>query len=372
MGFFNTMIDIDGNHGEAGGSICRVALALSTIRQKAFQIDNIRKNRPQPGLKNQHLFCVKALEQLCNASVEGASLGSTSIKYIPGKIQAKNLEIDIETAGSISLFLQSIILPSMFSNKTMNLKIFGGTDSKWAAPIDYYKEVFLPQIQKYADIDLKLIKRGYYPKGQGIVELNISPKFKISDFNQAEEFLKHLKDNSEKINLTEQGHLIQIKGISHASADMQNAKVAERQAETAKSILKQNYNAPINISTEYQNTPSTGSGIVLWAIFSKDEDEIDIKNPIRLGADALGERGKQAEEVGKDAAESLIKEIESKAPVDKHLADQILPFMSLVGKSKIKTSTVTNHTKTNIYTIEKFLGKCFEVDEENNVISTLN
>ena len=98
------MINIDGSYLEGGGSIARIALALSTIKQKAFQIDNIRKNRPQPGLKNQHLFCVKALEELCNASVDGASLGSTSLKYIPGKINAKNLEIDIETAGSISLF----------------------------------------------------------------------------------------------------------------------------------------------------------------------------------------------------------------------------------------------------------------------------
>jgi RNA 3'-terminal phosphate cyclase (ATP) len=366
------MIEINGDYLEGGGSIARVALALSTIRQKAFAIDNIRANRPQPGLKNQHLFCVKALEQLCNASAEGVSLGSTSLKYVPGKINAKNIEIDIQTAGSISLFLQSILLPAMFSNKTLTLKVIGGTDTKWAAPIDYYKEVFLPQLRKYADIDLKLLKRGYFPKGQGIVELDINPIFKLSDFNHFEEFLKDLRENTDKINLTEQGHLIQIKGISHASADLQDSNVAERQAETAAAKLKRKYSVPVNVSIEYQNSASIGSGIVLWAIFSKDENEIDEKNPIRLGADALGEKSKKAEEVGKEAAENLIKEIDSKAAADSHLADQILPFMSLIGNSKIKTSKITNHTKTNIYTIEKFFGKCFEVDEKENVISTIN
>ncbi|HJO01497.1 MAG: RNA 3'-terminal phosphate cyclase [Candidatus Woesearchaeota archaeon] len=363
------MIELDGSYGEAGGSIARIALALSTITQQPFEIANIRKNRPQPGLKNQHLFCIKALEKLCNAKTEGAQLGSTSLKYIPGKIEGKTIDIDIQTAGSIPLFLQAVLLPSMFANKTVKLNIIGGTDSKWAAPIDYFKEVFLPQLQKYADIECKLVKRGYYPKGNGNVQLKINPIYKISDFNCFDDFLKNLKENAPKINLTEQGHLIQIKGISHASSDLQNAQVSERQAKIAEMGLK-HYNCPINIQIQYNETLSTGSGITLWAIFSLKQDEIDIKNPIRLGADSLGERGKKAEIVGKEAAQNIIKEIESRAPVDMHLADQILKFMALISNSKIKTSKITNHTRTNIYTIEKFLGKAFSTDEINNIIST--
>lgn len=116
------MISIDGSHGEAGGSIARVALALSALTQKPFEITDIRKNRPRPGLKNQHLFCIKALEKLCNAKSEGAYLGSTNLKYIPGKIEGKTIDIDIETAGSIPLFLQSILLPSMFADKPVDRK----------------------------------------------------------------------------------------------------------------------------------------------------------------------------------------------------------------------------------------------------------
>ena len=132
------------------------------------------------------------------------------------------------------------------------------------------------------------------------------------------------------------------------------------------------YNCPVKIDINYNKTLSTGSGITLWAIFSKKEDEIDDKNPIRLGADSLGEKGKKAEEVGKQAVLNLIQEIESKAPVDAHLADQLIPLMALIGNSKIKTSRITNHTKTNIYTIEKFLGKCFNIDEKENLIYTVN
>ncbi len=365
------MIELDGSYLEGGGSIARIALALSTITQQPFEITNIRKNRPQPGLKNQHLFCIKALEKLCNAQVEGASLGSTSLKYTPGKIEGKTINIDIQTAGSISLFLQAVLLPSMFADKPVKLDIIGGTDGKWSAPMDYFSNVFLPQLQKYADIECKLIKRGYYPKGNGKVQLKINPIYKISDFTDFNEFSRNLKENAPKINITEQGYLIQIKGISHASLDLQDANVAERQAKAAEIALS-NYKCPKNIQTSYSETLSTGSGITLWAIFSTNEDEIDIKNPIRLGSDSLGEKGKQAEIVGREAAQKLTEEMRSSAPADMHLADQILKFMALASNSKIKTSKITNHTRTNIYAIEKFLGKVFEIDESDNIISTIN
>jgi len=365
------MIQIDGSYLEGGGQICRTALALSTITQKAFQVENIRKNRPNPGLKSQHLYGVKSLKELCNAVSEGDELGSTALKYYPRKIVAKNLDIDVETAGSITLLMQSLLIPAMFASKPITIDIIGGTDTKWSQPFDYFNNILLPQLQRFAKIEAKLLKRGYYPKGSGKVEIKINPRFKFNDFPSFNEFHSHLKQNTNPYNLTEQGHLIQIKGISHASKDLENAKVAERQAGSALNILKSKYNIPINITTEYQNTLSTGSGITLWAIFSKNKDDIDENNPIRLGADSLGERGKSAENVGEEAAKSMINEIESKAPVDRHLADQILPFMALIGSSKIKVSGITNHCRTNIYTIEQFMGKIFEIDETNKLISIL-
>jgi RNA 3'-phosphate cyclase len=365
------LIKLDGDWGEGGGAILRVALALSTVTHQPFEITNIRKNRPQPGLKHQHLFCIKALEKLCSAKAEGASLGSTSLEYYPKKIQGKTINIDIETAGSITLLLQSVLLPSLFADKPVKFNITGGTDTQWSPSFDYFNNVFLPQIQKYADIECKLIKRGYYPKGSGKVEIKIKPTYKLSDFNNFNELLSHLKENAPKISLTEQGSLIQIKGISHASSTLQDANVAERQAKASEISLK-SYNCPINIQIQYSNTLSAGSGITLWTIFSKDKDEIDIKNPIRLGAGALGERGKKAEIVGEEAAKNLIKEIESKAPVDQYLADQLQKYMALMSNSSIKTSKITNHTKTNIYTIEKFLGKTFSINESSNILSTNN
>lgn len=362
------MVSLDGNYGEGGGQIVRTALALSTIRQRAFDVNNIRKGRCNAGLKAQHLNCIKALEKLCNAKAEGAALASEYLKYYPGKIKGQTLEVDIGTAGSITLLLQSLLIPCFFADKNIRLKIIGGTEGKWAMPYDYFKEILVPQINRFCEkIDVKLIKRGYYPKGGGIVELKISPKYKLNEFSSFEKFHDKIKEEN-KIEMLEQSKLMLIKGVSHASVDLEKAGVAERQAKSAESLLSK-YNCPVNIRSEYTNTLSIGSGITLWAIFSKEKDFVDDEKPIRIGADALGERGKPAEKVGEEAASNLIKEIDSGAPVDSNLADQILPFMALTKDSKIKVSEITNHCKTNIYVIEQFLGKIFEINEEEKIIS---
>jgi len=362
------MIRIEGDELEGGGQIIRTALALSTITQQSFEVDNIRKGRRDAGLKNQHLYCVKSLQEFCNAEAEGAEIGSLYLKYYPKKLVAKNLNIDIETAGSITLLLQALLLPSMFVSRPIRISIKGGSDVSWSPSFDYFNNISLPQLQRFAKIEAKLLKRGYYPKGNGKVEININPKFKLNDFSDFNEFHYHLKRNINPYNLLEQNYLIQIKGISHASLNLEQARVAERQAHSAQNILGNRFNVPIKIASEYQNTLSTGSGITLWAIFSKNKDDIDENNPIRLGSDSLGEQGKKAEIVGHEAAASLIGEIESKAPVDRHLADQILPYMALVGNSKIKTSEITAHCRTNVYTIQQFLGEIFKVDENERGI----
>ena len=46
----------------------------------------------------------------------------------------------------------------------------------------------------------------------------------------------------------------------------------------------------------------------------------------------------------------------------------LLPFMALAG-GQIRTSEITNHCKTNIYTIEQFYGKLFELNEKERLIS---
>lgn len=356
------MLKIDGAYLEGGGQIARTALSFSALTGKPFEIYDIRKGRKDSGLKAQHLHGVKALKELCNASVIGDELGSSSLVFIPRKIIPRTLSVDIGTAGSITLLFQSILIPCMFAEKPVRLKITGGTDVAFSPPVDYFQNVFLPQIRNFADSEFSIMRRGYYPKGGGKVELKIKPKFSITD--SFDDFLANLREKTKPLNFDSQGELALIKGISHASSDLQKNEVAERQAKAAKRALSI-LNCPVKIDSAYSETFSTGSGITLWAVFTKNNETSSV-----IGSDSLGEKSKRAELVGEEAAKNLLEEIKSKAAIDSHMADQILPFLAL-SKGIVKTSRITNHARTNIYTIEQFFGKRFEVDEEEKIIKVL-
>ncbi|MBI4149421.1 RNA 3'-terminal phosphate cyclase [Candidatus Woesearchaeota archaeon] len=355
------MITIDGSHGEGGGQMVRTALALSALTGKAFEVTNIRAKRCDPGLKAQHLHCIKAVQELCSAKTSTLEVGSNHLRFIPGALKGKTISIDIGTAGSIALVLQAALLPALFAGKS-RLRLTGGTDGKWAMPMDYCTHVLCPQLQKYADIKVVMERRGYFPEGNGKVDVRIKSKYrKEKDFDA---FWKQLRQAGHQLRLAEQQQLLSIKGISHASQSLEQAQVAERQAGAARIALAK-CQAPISIRAEYSNTSSDGSGIVLWALYGKDE--IDTVNPIILGADALGERGKRAEAVGEEAAKNLLEEMASGAAVDSHLEDNLIPFLALFGGA-IRVPELTEHTRTNIMVTEQFLPVKFRLDEEKKII----
>ena len=361
------MIVLDGSYGEAGGQIVRTAIALSAITGQSFEVADIRKGRPSPGLKAQHVYSAKIMQAICSADAEGLEAGSEYLLFIPGRINTKSMNFDIGTAGSIPLVLQSVLLPLAFANKKTRLMLIGGTDVKWSMSIDYFREVILPPFRRLAGVDLKVICRGYYPVGGGSIELSISPKISLSQFPDFSSFHEELRKIG-RISLLSQGRLAKINGVSHASASLQKGKVAERQANAASLALKK-FGCPVAIRTEYANAKCDGSGITLWAYFTNAHGEIDATNPVILGADALGEQGKSSEAVGEEAASRLAAEIESGACVDSYMCDNLIPLLGLIG-GEIKTSGITEHTKTNIYVAEKFLKAKFYVDEENKVIKS--
>lgn len=346
------MIKLDGSYLEGGGQIVRTALAFSTLTGIPFEVDNIRKGRKNPGLKNQHLYCIRALEQLCDARTQGAELGSEYLKYEPGKIRPKTLNIDIGTAGSITLMMQTVLLPSIFAGK-MRITVKGGTDVSWSMPFDFFRQLLIPYLTDFADIDVELIRRGYYPKGGGKVDIKIRPRFQLD--SSFKDMLLAIRKDVPPLDIARQGNLERISGLSHTSLLLEKAKVAERQAKEARKRLA-HLDVPIDIKSEYYDTYSPGSGITLFAECAHTT----------LGADALGERGKPSERVAQDAAAKLIRELDSGAPVDSHMADNLIPILAIIGGA-IKVSKVTSHTLTNIYTVENFLGKIFTVDK--NTIS---
>ncbi|MEG3225402.1 MAG: RNA 3'-terminal-phosphate cyclase [Methanobacteriales archaeon Met13] len=328
------MIEIDGSYGEGGGGLLRVSTALSALTGIPVHVKKIRAHRPQPGLMPQHLQAVKAVSLISQAQVEGLELGSEEITFCPHELNGGKWDLDIKTAGSISLVLQAVMIPAMGAKEAVDVTVYGGTDVRWAPSVDYLKNVTLPLLNLggyQASIEIK--KRGYYPRGGGQTNMLISPLPKP----------KILKLDKLVVN--------RIRGVSNAT-DLPS-HVAKRQAEGAEqTLLKAGYQAQIDLEVTGP-ARGAGSGIVLW---SEGEG--------RVGGSALGERGKRAEKVGEEAAHELLYHIQRGAPLDRYLSDQIIPYLS--PGSRVKVAQITPHTRTNIYVKEKIMGERFHIEEKND------
>jgi len=325
------MIEIDGSYLEGGGQTLRTSIALSAITGKPCKVLNIRSYRKNPGLQAQHLKGIEAAAKLCEAELKNARIGSQTIEFIPKKIKGGYFSIDIGTAGSISLVLQTLVLPAIHAEEEVIFEITGGTDVHWSPNIEYFQEVFCRNVKRMGtEIESEILKYGFYPKGGGRVKVRIKPCKELNP-----------------LIMIERGDVKRYDIRSIASKSLEKAKVAERQIEGAKKIIPK-FDCEY---FEYVETFSQGSTAHIHA---------HCDNSV-LGATVYGIKGKPAEEVGAESAKNLMKQINSNACLDEHMADQILPYIALAGNSKVSVAEITNHCKTNIWVIEKFLPIKFEI-----------
>ncbi|MDI6840110.1 MAG: RNA 3'-terminal phosphate cyclase [bacterium] len=334
------MIEIDGSYGEGGGQILRIALALASITGKSVHIKNIRKGRNPAGLLQQHLTCVKAAAKISNASAEGIKFGSQELWFEPGNIIDGQFSFDVAeekgSAGATTLVLQTILPILLYANEPSVVSIKGGTHTNWSPSFHYIQKVLQPTLNKLGiDFEVSLLRWGFYPIGKGELEVMVKPMG---------------KNQIKGIGLVEHGSFEKLRGISVVSG--LPISIAERQANEAKRVLKDFY-PEIGVSkvTAY----SKGTFFFLLAEF---------ENTL-AGFSSLGERGKPAEKVAREACNEFLYYYNSGQAIDQWLADQIIPYLALAReKSVFTTSRISNHLLTNIWVITKFLDTKIEVQGE--------
>jgi len=318
------MILIDGSIGSGGGQILRTAVGLSARTGLAVRIINIRAGRSAPGMKEQHLQAVLAVNDFCKGTLEGAFIGSSELIFRPGGGFRKALRVNIRTAGSVGLVIQALSIAAC--GRPLNVEIEGGaTFGLWAPPIHYLKNVLGPLLRKmnYC-IDIEVKREGFFPKGGASVSVSFSGAADKSMI------------------LTERGAIRRIRGISVESSSLKKRGVAHRQAASAERFLSKDFR-DVEIGQSRSESVCPGSGIVLWA---------ETENSV-LGASAIGQLRKSAEHVGKEAARDLLENLKTGA-VDRYACDQLLPFLAMSGGA-VTASQITDHTRTNAYVIEQFL-----------------
>jgi RNA 3'-terminal phosphate cyclase (ATP) len=332
------MIHIDGSIGEGGGQVLRTSLTLAAITGKRLHIDNIRANRPNPGLAKQHLACVEAARRICNAKCSGAKLHSTVLDFEPGKVKAGDYSFDIGSAGSASLVIQTVLPVLFFADAQSTVTVTGGTHNPWAPPFDFLKESFVPAITAANfKAECQLLRYGFFPAGGGKILFNAWPK-------QAE--------RAKPIDLCEP-----IKN-GHLSARIYTARLPVRIAQKQRKLL---LNTGLNIEDVEHigvtDTDSAGNCVV-----------IRLCGETRMAVfTGFGSRGKPSEKV----IEEVVKETRDfltsgAAAADSHLADQLLIYMAMQNAGRLTTNKLSNHLATNIEVIKTFLPVKFITEQDHN------
>ncbi|MFQ5573276.1 MAG: RNA 3'-terminal phosphate cyclase [Nitrosopumilaceae archaeon] len=316
------IMKIDGSFGEGGGQIIRSVVTLSCITKTPVQIDNIRKNRKIPGLRAQHLTSIKLLSKICNANVEGLKIGSTSIKFIPKNVESCSLKENIGTAGSISLLLQVVIPAVAITGKNLKLSITGGTDVHWSPTANYTKYVLSEAYSRLGiDFSLNIKKRGYYPKGGGIIDVEVFPCKNLSPINLLERKTKDVK-------------------LLCSFSKISKSVIMSSIGKTEKELEEKGFSVNSNIIEE--TAIDQGSSTL---IFSSDSGSI-------IGSDGLFDfkKGGFPENISKDF-------LCCNLGVDNHLSDMlVLPASLSKEMSVFRVQKITKHLETNLYVTSKITG----------------
>ncbi|CAB3257932.1 unnamed protein product [Arctia plantaginis] len=320
-------LEIDGSILEGGGQILRISISLSAILCVPIRIINIRAKRSKPGLAAQHLVGIKLVADMCGAKLTGADMGSMEITFIPGrKIRQGHYVADTRTAGSITLLLQVALPCALMADGPVTLDLKGGTNAEMAPQIDYFTGVFMTTLMKFGvNVDVKVHRRGYYPKGGGHVTVQVEPVQKF-----------------QAVKLIERGKLVKVYGWSFVAGTLP-IKLAHEMADGVKEIISPVHESiDIQIYKENSKTaPDNCSGIIVAC---------ESERGCALGADALGRRGAAPDHVGRQAGLALRELIECGACVDNYAQDQMIIYMALAeGESILKCANITLHTETAIH-----------------------
>ena len=158
--------------GEGGGQILRTSLSLAAITKCELSLKNIRARREKPGLKRQHLTCVSAVAEICDAEVSDITVGSRELEFAPRAIKAGDYRFDVGTAGSVTLVAQTIIPVLLKADGVSTVTITGGTHVPFAPTWEFFELCYLPELRRMgAEVEAKLETPGFYPAAGGVVTM---------------------------------------------------------------------------------------------------------------------------------------------------------------------------------------------------------
>jgi len=317
------MIELDGAHG--GGQLLRTALSLSLCTGIGFTMQQIRAQRPRPGLMRQHLTAVMAATQISNARVHGAELGAGTLRFEPGTVVPGDYRFATGSAGSTTLVLQAVLPALWRCDAPSSLRLEGGTHNPLAPSADFIADSYLPMLRAMGvEATLALESHGFYPAGGGALNVTVTPCAQM-----------------QRCVFDERGALGSVEAIVLLSG--LSAGIGRREL----AVIGQRLGLGEDALHLRSIRPALGPGNALL---------VRVQHAAHVETfTGHGERGVLAETIAEQLADKVQVYLDSGACIGEHLADQLLLPMALAGGGEFTTTQPTDHLRSNAAMIEKFL-----------------
>ncbi len=330
------MLEIDGSRYSGSGSIVRQAVAFAALTGRAIRVFHVRARRPNPGLRPQHIRAVEAISQLVGGRIEGVHPSSQEFFFQPGVDRGAEPSYvwDVGSAGSTTMLALAVLPVLAFRPTPVRVELRGGLFQDFAPSFYHLQHVVLPLLRGMGfQAEVEMGRPGYVPRGEGILYLSVWPVR-----GELQPLVLHpSSQNVEK-----------IWGIALAS-HLEERRVSHRMAEAARKSLAASGYGCVEVELLYDRTAlQPGAALALFA---------DLQGGVRLGADQAGAPRRRAESIGHFVAGQLLEDLRSGATLDRHAADQVIPFAALAkGESRFSIPHVTDHIQSGAWLAREFLG----------------
>ena len=429
----------------------RNASAYAALLHQDLQISNIRAKRRPPGLRAQHAAALHLAAALGGGHLEGGTVGSTAVHYYCRSTAPlspplyPHFRADTGTAGSVVLLLQAALPGALFldhrtaaaapspakvdlplehfdercAGLVVELDLRGGTNASLAPQYDYWERVLVPTLLQHClpplplppsssaedrdavggddhppsshRIQGRVVKRGYYPRGGGQVQVRIHP---LAPHQAIRPF-----------RLVDRGTELLAVSVRSFHAGYVPRHAAQRMADAAVAALQVSHGggggsgdsgafaAPgivwtVDVVSESPHTAvGSGGGILLVAETNtgcrlagsallptvrpprkrkKEKPSSSSTGRPHHRGDELQEQddvASTADAAGRAAAAELMQAWSDGGCTDDWLQDQLILYMALAdGTSELLVGSLTLHTRTAMDVAQQVAGATFEVE----------
>ncbi|MER3413872.1 MAG: hypothetical protein C4341_06465 [Armatimonadota bacterium] len=325
-------LEIDGAHGEGGGSIVRTALALSALTGRAVRIANVRGGLQRPGVNPVDLAFLRIFT-LCTDAISKGELGDSEILFQPRSALRPyrgNLDISkvarVSPSGSATLIAQTLVVPLSQAGRLSGFRLRGGTHVPYAPTHEYLELVALPALGE-AGIGAwtSLCHAGYASGGAGEIEMEVEPSalcgFDFSDPG----------------------------GMVSATAAIVTSELPEhvrsRAVERLEALARRD-GLELGVRVLRPQAGAPGAAVTVTARMEHGFG----------GGQSLGQKGKPIEEVVEEAYSEFIEFLNSGCGVDAHLADQlVLPAALCREPAAFTTNRITSTLATVVWVVKQYI-----------------